>query len=385
MSQSLHFWTLPLPRTAAEAQQIHERLSADTRKQTGIFRRLAAQLTERYPCITTLDANDPRAVWSDGPLDGVSDTAVYSVGIRTEHLKEVVAFVVEVATSLGLVTYDPLNGTAWLPGGLVLQGDAAHVGKHLGLELRGPLNAALIERTINDALYPLLAKLGFESSRAAGFLRTHAEGSQSLRIHWLEETPEGLGFDVDIILHHNATRELIERLLKVAGLVQEKYIATAMGSMATLARFFRVPCDQIRMEGTSRPRYRVKTVDDLRQATIGMRQLTDQYLRAQLVNWEAWMQIALAVLRQDFEYHKIIGSTLVEDGDALVKATFGANMLSTDRCGGDLPMLVLAQLAEAPHLASLVEKAQTHIPNLPLDRQRIERAKLDAFKTAFCE
>jgi hypothetical protein len=172
--------------------------------------------------------------------------------------------------------------------------------------------------------------------------------------------------------------------LKVAGL-QEKYIATAMGSMATLARFFRVRCEQIHMEGTSRPRYRVKTADDLREAIIGMRHLTDQHLRAQLINWEQWLEIAFAVLRQDFDYHKIIGSTLVQDGDHLVKSTFGANMLSTDRCGGDLPMLVLAVLAQAPHLKSLVEKAETGVSRLPLERQQIERAKLDAFKTAFCE
>jgi hypothetical protein len=385
VSQSLHFWTFPLPRTAAEAQQIHERLSAETRKHNVIFRRLATQFTERYPCITTLDADDSRAVWSDGPLDGVTDNAVFSVGIRTEHLAEVIPFVVEVATSLGLVTHEPLNGTTWLPGGLVLEGDASRVGQHLGLDLRGPLDKALITRTVNDALHPLLAELGFESSRTAGVLRTYAEGSQLLRISWLEPTDEGMGFDVDIILHHNSTRELIERLLKAAGLVQEKYIATAMGSMATLARFFRVRCEQIHMEGTSRPRYRVKTADDLREAIIGMRHLTDLHLRAQLVSWEEWREIAFAVLRQDFEYHKIIGSALVQDGDRLVKSTYGANMLSTERCGGDLPMLVLAVLAEAPHLTSLVQKAEAGISRLPLDRQQLERAKLDAFKTAFCE
>lgn len=384
MSQSLHFWTLPLPRTAAEAQQIHERLGAEKRKHNVIFRRLAARLTERHPCITTLDADDSRAVWSDGPLDGVTDDAVYSVGIRTEHLVDVVPFVVEVATSLGLVTHDPLNGTTWLPGGLVLEGDASRVGKHLGLDLSGPLDRALITRTVYDALDPLLAELGFESSRTAGVVRSHAEGSQLLRVSWLEPTDAGMGFDVDVIIHDNSVRELIERLLKVAGL-QERYIATAMGSMATLARFFRVRCEQIHMEGTSRPRYRVKTVDDLRAAIIGMRQLTDQHLRAHLVNWEHWREIAFAVLRRDFDYHKIIGSTLVQDGDHLVKSTFGANMLATDRCGGDLPMLVLAALAQAPHLTSLVEKAEAGISRLPLERQPIERAKLDAFKTAFCE
>jgi hypothetical protein len=48
-------------------------------------------------------------------------------------------------------------------------------------------------------------------------------------------------------------------------------------------------------------------------------------------------------------------------------------------------MLVLAVLAQAPHLKSLVEKAEAGISRLPLERQQIERAKLDAYKTAFCE
>ncbi len=120
MSYILHIWEHPVPTSVAEATQIQSRLHAQRGAQNPKFIELATRLTERHPCITTLDDEDPEAVWSDGPLDGKTERAVYGIGIQTEFLNTVVPFVVETAGALGLTVFDMQAGEARLPGGRVL-------------------------------------------------------------------------------------------------------------------------------------------------------------------------------------------------------------------------------------------------------------------------
>lgn len=120
MSYILHIWELPLPATVAEADEIHTQLSAQKTAQNPKFIELAKRLTARHPCITTLDDEDPDAVWSDGPLNGKTARAVYGIGVQTDFVSAVVPFVVETAKALGLMVYDMQAGEAHLPDGSVL-------------------------------------------------------------------------------------------------------------------------------------------------------------------------------------------------------------------------------------------------------------------------
>ena len=120
MSYILHIWEYPLPDRIAQADQIQTQLSAQQSTQNPKFIELARRLTQRFPCITTLDDEDPDAVWSDGPLDGKTERAVYSIGIQTGFVNVVVPFVVSTASALGLTVYDMQAGEAHLPTGAVL-------------------------------------------------------------------------------------------------------------------------------------------------------------------------------------------------------------------------------------------------------------------------
>ena len=123
MSYVLHFWDKPVPTTVAEADQIHTRLSAERTAQNPQFIELAKRLTERYPCITTLEEDDDgleQGAWSDGPLDGETDGPVYSLGVQPSMLGQVVPFVAATAGALGLVVYDMQAAEVHLPDGKVL-------------------------------------------------------------------------------------------------------------------------------------------------------------------------------------------------------------------------------------------------------------------------
>jgi hypothetical protein len=384
MTQALHFWSLPVPRTASEADAIFNRLSGETRKQNAIFRRLAARLTARYPCITKLAVDDESAVWSDGPLDGVTDGAVYGIGIRTEHLTDVVPFVVETATSIGLVVHDALQGSTWLPGGVVIDGERYQVGDHLGLDLSGPFDAALVERTVHDALFPILASEGFDSHRTLGIWRTHADGNQVLRYapRTPKSDPAAIAFDVDIVLVDNGVGGLINQFLELAVDGREKHVATAMGSLATMARFHRVKSDHIPMKG-GRPQFEVRSADELRDLAIRLRRLVANEVRPNLDRWQDSTQMAIAALDTGFESHRIIGSGFEETPNGFTKMTFAANLLSTDRCGGSLNALVLAAVSKAPHLRQLVDEAYGKLEYLPAERQADEKRKLDTVVEIF--
>ena len=83
----------PGARSVAEADRIHTRLSAERTSQNPKFIELAKRLTERYPCMTTLEDDDLEVAWSDGPLDGETDSPVYSLGVQATMLGVVVPFV----------------------------------------------------------------------------------------------------------------------------------------------------------------------------------------------------------------------------------------------------------------------------------------------------
>ncbi|MDO5691689.1 MAG: hypothetical protein Q4G70_04300 [Pseudomonadota bacterium] len=129
MSYVLQIWSQPAdeppPTTVAEADALVVRLSKTPQPQDHpLFLQLAQRLTQRYPCLTTLDEEDEESedatVWSDGPLDGRTACALYGLGVQTTHLHRAVPFVVATARALGLNVYDMQAGEAHLANGSVL-------------------------------------------------------------------------------------------------------------------------------------------------------------------------------------------------------------------------------------------------------------------------
>jgi hypothetical protein len=63
---------------------------------------LCRQLTARYPCLT----EHPDSPWSDGPLINNFGDKLATIGIITERISEVLPFVIETATAMGLTVFD---------------------------------------------------------------------------------------------------------------------------------------------------------------------------------------------------------------------------------------------------------------------------------------
>jgi hypothetical protein len=177
MSYALHIWDhYPLPANDEEADELYVRLSQETGPQNPKFIELAKRLTARYPCITTLDDDDPGAVWTDGPLDGKTNRQVYGLGVDTDYLNVMVPFVAATAGALGLTVYDMQAGEVYLPSGQVLT-----------LPGRAPVNWTPTEeeelqskRQVADILVeglrPLLEPHGFKNLKGRAYFRRRLKG-----------------------------------------------------------------------------------------------------------------------------------------------------------------------------------------------------------------
>jgi hypothetical protein len=162
MTYILHIWEHPLPASVAEADQIHTQLSAQKTAQNPKFIELAKCLTARHPCITTLDDEDPDAVWSDGPLDGKTERAVYSIGIQTDFLNVVVPFVVSTANALGLTVYDMQVGEAHLTNNVVLTLPGRTAIVHAEQASDEIVSTHQIEVLVDECIKEVLINAGFK-------------------------------------------------------------------------------------------------------------------------------------------------------------------------------------------------------------------------------
>lgn len=203
MSFVLQIWELPQgsawPTTVKEATALVSGLHGGGHGQNPKFTELARRLTARFPCITSEDADEDGAAWTDGPLDGITDERVYGIGLDTDRLEEVRPFVIETALALGLSVEDEQAGEYFLANGRVLsleaeweaqrRTEAAAAAKAVAADL--PSKEALSERVCAD-LADVLACNGFKrapqhDSRGAGyvsvaFLRRKLSGWHQLTV-----------------------------------------------------------------------------------------------------------------------------------------------------------------------------------------------------------
>lgn len=132
MSYVLQVWQqpdiLPLPGDLGGALALVDRLQSEPPRAPERFRAFAAQLTQRHPCMCSPQAEhmpEERLAWSEGPLDGDTDSAVYGIGLRSSMVDEVLPFVVQTAAALGLNVWDDQAARCYLNNGKVLSDGAA--------------------------------------------------------------------------------------------------------------------------------------------------------------------------------------------------------------------------------------------------------------------
>lgn len=123
MSYTLHVWEqpagAPFPSRLMDALDTIDALLRERMPGDSKFPVFAARLTARHPCICT-EAGRNSPAWSEGPLDGNADSAVYVIGLHSDRVGEVQPFVVAEARALGLNVMDEQTGQAYLANGKVL-------------------------------------------------------------------------------------------------------------------------------------------------------------------------------------------------------------------------------------------------------------------------
>jgi hypothetical protein len=71
------------------------------------FTNLINQLTQKFPCITTLpDDQIDDGVWSDGPLINNAGNNITTLGVVFSQIENVIPFVIETANRNGFVVFD---------------------------------------------------------------------------------------------------------------------------------------------------------------------------------------------------------------------------------------------------------------------------------------
>jgi hypothetical protein len=205
MSYVLHIWQqpahLPLPGDPDGAAALVDALQEHAPDAPSRFAELAARLTRRYPCLCSPEAQhvpEHRQAWSEGPLDGVLDTAVYGIGLNARMVEEVRPFVVRTALALGLNVADDQEGRYHLRDRRVLsvRGVSQVVKlKHSAVlgGLTSALDAALREQGFRPEEGQSISFTEHEAARQ--YRHTFPGGSHTLRLT-VEEHGDYLAWNV---------------------------------------------------------------------------------------------------------------------------------------------------------------------------------------------
>jgi len=233
MSYVLQIWEQPLgaayPRNLEEALAWVSHLHDQSPGQNPKFIEFARRLTERYIDLGAPEADDmdpDQLAWTDGPMDGITNRAVYNIGIATGDLfEEVHPFVVDTARSLGLNVGDDQAGEFHYANGVVQAvKERFHPRGERGL---GPAGADLLPmeamlELICLRLSPLMKRLGYtlrpEPPPAGNnryieraFRAPSPTGWHHLEITVFDRRPGYMGFHLDAISCCRAVSDLQRR------------------------------------------------------------------------------------------------------------------------------------------------------------------------------
>lgn len=211
------------------------------------FLEFAKRLTSRYPCVMAPNSEvlpQSMAAWTDGPLDGVTDEAVYGIGLEIELIDEVRPFVINTAISLGLCVGDEQAGEYFLANDAVLSIDAElrrraaakAVAAGIQPKVKFPSREELTESIIAD-IGPLLEHNGFvrtpEDDAKGGiyivtaYAKTTPTGWHRLEITAASDGQKICKFHMDWTSWHKASSDLRNRI-KYDGNVPEDAAAFSL-------------------------------------------------------------------------------------------------------------------------------------------------------------
>lgn len=310
MSYVLQIWELPQgsgwPATVREASALVMGLHGPTPGQNPKFLEFARRLTARYPCITTPDEDLPAGaelVWTDGPLDGITDEAVYGIGVDSGSLIDVRPFVITTALSLGLNVEDDQAGEYFLANGSVLSVDI-EIRRHaaaVAAAAREPAAPALpsreelAERLAAD-IGPLLERHGLVRAPqldaiggiyvARGYEKSTPAGRHELSLNAFSDGKKTCRISLDWTCWHYPTSALRQRI-KFDGDVP----ADATDFSAGVVRMHRWMDDRdgVLTPGKSRadnPTLDVPSIDDIGRCTAYLARQVEKRLLSMIAQFE---------------------------------------------------------------------------------------------------
>lgn len=107
MSYNVAIVIPPVPLDDVEAWAVVNELVEQEGPLPAVFQELHDRLTARYPCMCAVpDDEIDDTVWSDGPLINNFQHRAAVLGMAFSRVEEVLPFLIETATALGLVVFD---------------------------------------------------------------------------------------------------------------------------------------------------------------------------------------------------------------------------------------------------------------------------------------
>ena len=221
MSYALHIWEKPAdrpwPATVEEADRLLSALRGVKQGQNPKFIALAQRLTGRYPCIMSPQAEalpESELAWSDGPLNGRTDKAVFGIGVRTEMLDEVRPFVVEQANAMGLNVLDQQAGEVFLSVGKVLSAGSAPAPAPAQKNYEDVPTRKALEQAVFDGLVPIMQKHGFKPRKTdRTFKQVFPGGRHVAHLATQDGWPLDCEFRLDVVSRFDAITDLIAAIL----------------------------------------------------------------------------------------------------------------------------------------------------------------------------
>jgi hypothetical protein len=218
MSYVLHIWEKPdaasWPASVEEAQQLMDRLAATQPGENPRFVALARRLTERYPCICSPQAEaipESDWAWTDGPLDGKTCKAKYSIGLSIGMLEEVRPFVLQQARELGLNVTDEQAGYIQLANGVGLS--VATTASAPGADLNSLPKRRELEQLVFERLLPFMEKHGYKGRKSdRSFKHSFANGWHEFVMDTVDRWPLECKFRFSVASRFHAVTDLIAQI-----------------------------------------------------------------------------------------------------------------------------------------------------------------------------
>lgn len=190
-----------VPGKIQDVVQMVEAIQNTCPGQNPKFLELAKRLTRRFPCICSEKGAalpEDEWAWTDGPLDGETDEAVYGLGLNLSMLEKVRPFVLQQAQALGLCVLDQQAGEAYWSDGKFLSIPQPPQVARSEKNYDDIPKMQEVRQLVADRIEPLLNAYGFKRKKGGlKYKRTFPLGWQTIDItKEADKWPSYATFDV---------------------------------------------------------------------------------------------------------------------------------------------------------------------------------------------